>query len=1388
MKLLQVVQLDTSVWIVESLAHLLWQGTLIAAIAGVLAYAFNRLSSQVRYLLYIAALLLTALCFPMNLWYLNETEVPQAAVRANSLQLTEPMDGVGEDFIVFEDSAVAFPVPLEEYANVPNLEPVLELPAEANSFQEPFWRAASSWILLAYVAGIFLMSTRLTLGLYRTQRLRTTATPVSEASMLTTIRRLQKQIGLQLMPVIAYSKLVTSPVVVGILKPAILLPASLASNLSPEQLESLLLHEIAHIRRYDHLANLVQRILETLFFFHPTVWWLSNRISVEREHCCDDLAIRWGSEPCDFAEALVRVSELKLQNAGISERSATALAATGTRPTQLRKRVLRVLGLPLPGPALGLTRLGIATVLGIVVSCAVLFAASQMHLLREDLADFDFDNPPSAYEKGIQVADLQQQFTVDGLHFRAQPLQWNQEGWLRLNEEERGPEQELFLNLGVSGGYEVVEFRLFDHDTRELVHDSSWQMNPNSGASGRDFFIERIGATNWIRMKELSEKFPNKIDVWMRIATARNGKTLLLTAEEGASASVNGATITIDSLLAGRMSGKGGPDGKMVWDLTTARDQDSVTTVGFQNRGETLLGRYHFVAVKKDGSRHPMDDLHFRDFSKMGSYASVILAVALNDLQHIEMVPFKKRHKFFFNGLEVPTKETVDPQKEAEEETSNIDAEDLEQPTRIRNFVRIVAGKDEIAFQGEVIAREELEEHLRRVADRHNTVLEYGTTPDGGGGLDGEVYRLAILLGFEYFSLVGNHPLSAVGSADEEVAVDVAREKQLQEIIQIIRSQPHRYRILVVIDPEGGLTIDGHKIQPSELLKVLHAYPNRTHARLQIVSMKGNKSMLPGDMRALALEENYHELWWKGIANALGCSDASWIRLEGTEPNWELRLALLGVWDDPNKDIRENKSIIFNSDSTYDSSENGGEQGIWHLEGDTIVRVVKESYDSRRIGQMIKQKAVKLNENTLLLASLEDPEDSTTFYRTISFHGLSLRRFSSTTEFSALPDLLEEVPTGSNSFEFKKDVEIIYQALDGTVYYLPEKETYYIHSQPFGSSRLRFFGPYRGNPLESLKLPKAGIQAAKTAKRSAFTGSDQHNSPRDAASQFGTYRKQVLEFAKALEEGDFEILKKTWKLQDVVELRFAKKVAHLFRDAEETEVELIYVKEIGKDSIFACFLVMYGPEGYGPKPTPMPILFRREGDRLRCAPPIDMRLQVNSRNMSAEKIGRRSITQSLINFRFGVVDWKSQMAFQRAQAKSFALLAKPPYNLSRYEEMGQQIQKQLREQEQKIQGIQSDQDLWQLVLRDLDKDWIPQPDDFYLCFYLEAKDEEQLVKNIAFADSSNVFRAEPFPCLTDSAILTAKAVENSQLSGFEIVIELTEDGGKIFDKATENAN
>jgi len=135
--------------------------------------------------------------------------------------------------------------------------------------QDPtaFWRLASPYVVAGYLCGVLLMLTRLAIAFGGGERLRRSSLPVNDSRWLSLLQSKAKEFGLTAAPAIACCERVAAPIIVGALKPTILLPACILSELSPAQIEAVLAHELAHIRRWDHVANLIQRVIESLLFF-----------------------------------------------------------------------------------------------------------------------------------------------------------------------------------------------------------------------------------------------------------------------------------------------------------------------------------------------------------------------------------------------------------------------------------------------------------------------------------------------------------------------------------------------------------------------------------------------------------------------------------------------------------------------------------------------------------------------------------------------------------------------------------------------------------------------------------------------------------------------------------------------------------------------------------------------------------------------------------------------------------------------------------------------------------------------------------------------------------------------------------------------------------------
>ena len=252
-----------------ALLQFIWQGTLVGAVTAALLAGLRHRSSEARY--FIACFgLLVMIALPTGMAFQSSRSlVPGAPPGSPAI----PESGRG-----------ATPFDGAE-SSVDNLEADPQTATESERFgwtQEDF-RPVLPLAVIVWLSGVIALSVRIMGVWVLVGRIRcrgTTVAPEVHAHVKALARRLRVSRAVRVLE----STLVEVPTVVGWLRPVILLPASVLSGLPSEQIEALLAHELAHIRRHDYLVNALQTVVETLLFYHPAVWWVSHRIRVEREH------------------------------------------------------------------------------------------------------------------------------------------------------------------------------------------------------------------------------------------------------------------------------------------------------------------------------------------------------------------------------------------------------------------------------------------------------------------------------------------------------------------------------------------------------------------------------------------------------------------------------------------------------------------------------------------------------------------------------------------------------------------------------------------------------------------------------------------------------------------------------------------------------------------------------------------------------------------------------------------------------------------------------------------------------------------------------------------------------------------------------------------------
>jgi beta-lactamase regulating signal transducer with metallopeptidase domain len=292
-----------------ALLHFLWQGVAMAAAAFTGMTLVRRASA--KYVVSVAMLALM-LASPLITFFVlaQRRDVPVTSVNATALM------GVAQP----EFAAISWETAL-----------FFNLSAADAGRGSPIYLL---WFVEAWFLGVVLSSLRPAAGFFLIERMQIKKGAPVTGALRERCVELQRRLGLSRLVQYCETLHLQAPAVVGWFRPVILLPVSALTGLSAQQLEAVIAHELAHVKRLDPFVNLFQIVVETLLFYHPAVWWLSKRIRAERENCCDDVAISVCANPVEYARALATMAEWQ---------TAPALAMAANR-SPLAERVARLLG------------------------------------------------------------------------------------------------------------------------------------------------------------------------------------------------------------------------------------------------------------------------------------------------------------------------------------------------------------------------------------------------------------------------------------------------------------------------------------------------------------------------------------------------------------------------------------------------------------------------------------------------------------------------------------------------------------------------------------------------------------------------------------------------------------------------------------------------------------------------------------------------------------------------------------------------------------------------------------------------------------------------------------------------------------------------------------
>jgi uncharacterized protein (TIGR03435 family) len=349
---------DVAGW---TLVHFVWQGASIALLAALALRLLRSRRPQSRYL--AACLALTAMLAAPVITAIVMTSAPRTPF-GDSIQALRSPQGALVGVSITPPWAAA-----SASGNAPAAPAELTLPAAIDT------DTVFSVLVTLWLSGVAVLLARLAAGCWRIRTLQAVARRQEPSRWQSLAEEIALRLGLTRRFTVVDAVRVATPTVIGWLRPVILLPVAAMAGLSPRQVEAILAHELAHIRRHDFLINFLQTVAETMLFYHPAVWWLSGRIRTEREHCCDDVAVAVSGDAAEYAAALAELASWSI--------SSPALAMAATRGP-LVDRVRRLLRLPDADRRPTRTAVAVAIVLTSVVAIGALGAILRAQPIADD--------------------------------------------------------------------------------------------------------------------------------------------------------------------------------------------------------------------------------------------------------------------------------------------------------------------------------------------------------------------------------------------------------------------------------------------------------------------------------------------------------------------------------------------------------------------------------------------------------------------------------------------------------------------------------------------------------------------------------------------------------------------------------------------------------------------------------------------------------------------------------------------------------------------------------------------------------------------------------------------------------------------------------------------
>ncbi|MFC2151113.1 M56 family metallopeptidase [Bacteroidota bacterium] len=348
--------------------HILWQGFLIAIVLGFVLRLLKHKSANIKYLISFTSLILlvglsvfnftnnynqTSLLSKNQYENLNRAEINEAIL----IDLNESNIELSQGFVD-------------------------DIKIKIKSIDKYFPIIVNLWII-----GVFVFTLKFILSFLYTSRLRSKSLNKITEQWFSRFKKIEKQLKIRKTVKYIESKFVKIPLVLGYFKPVVVIPIEMLTGMPSNQIEAIIAHELAHIRRNDYILNVLQTIIETVFFFHPAIWYISLQIRKERENSCDDMALTVCDGSLVYAKALVSVQELTLR------KHYSAVAFSG-RKKHLLNRIKRMIMKPKVKSNFTDKIIAAVIILSAVLTLSFTYAAKTSNYVIEEGFKINKVNPP----------------------------------------------------------------------------------------------------------------------------------------------------------------------------------------------------------------------------------------------------------------------------------------------------------------------------------------------------------------------------------------------------------------------------------------------------------------------------------------------------------------------------------------------------------------------------------------------------------------------------------------------------------------------------------------------------------------------------------------------------------------------------------------------------------------------------------------------------------------------------------------------------------------------------------------------------------------------------------------------------------------------------------